>query len=189
VAADATFIYVAPNEAGKSGTVILEARSKRGVGKATLDFTTAIAPTVTITGTVKYTFGYMRGTAAIDLTMTPSPDGSYAGTAQVRMTGAMASPGTTCTPATWNEAIELGGVLTSEGDQQVLVISTTGSAPTGAPSPMKCTTAGVTINTRTTLLTSTLFGEVHLLLADGSQPFLVSSAGGKASGTVSVQLR
>jgi len=190
VAADATFAYTAPNEAGKSGTVILEARSKRGVGKATLDFTTAVAPTVTITGTVPYTFGFgfMKGTATIDLTMTPSPDGSYTGTAQVRMTGQLKSPGTTCAPATWKEAIELGGVLTSEDDQQVLVISTTGSAPTGASRPMKCTTAGVTINTGTTLLTSTLFGEVHLRLADGDQAFLVSSAAGKASGTVSVKL-
>ena len=191
VKADATFIYTAPDEAGKGGTVTLEARSKRGVGKATLDFTTAIAPTVTITGTVPYAFGsgFMKGTATIDLTMTPSPDGTYTGTAQVRMTGQLKSPGTTCTTATWNEAIELRGTLTSEDDQPVLVITTTGSAPTGALRPIKCTTAGVTINTKTSLLTSTLFGDVHVRLADGNQAFVVSSAAGTASGTVSVKLR
>jgi hypothetical protein len=40
VPADATFSYVAPDQAGKSGTVSLEARSRRGVGKATLELTT-----------------------------------------------------------------------------------------------------------------------------------------------------
>jgi hypothetical protein len=40
VPADATFSYVAPDQAGKSGTVSLEARSRRGVAKATLDLMT-----------------------------------------------------------------------------------------------------------------------------------------------------
>jgi hypothetical protein len=38
--ADATFSYVAPGERDQQATVSLEARSKRGVGKATLDFDT-----------------------------------------------------------------------------------------------------------------------------------------------------
>ena len=42
VRADATFSYVAPDQIGRSGTVALEARSKRGVGKATIEFTTAV---------------------------------------------------------------------------------------------------------------------------------------------------
>jgi len=40
VPADATFQYVAPDVAGKGGSVNFEARSKRGVGKATIDFGT-----------------------------------------------------------------------------------------------------------------------------------------------------
>lgn len=40
VAADATFNYVAPDKKDQSGTVSLESRSRRGVGKATLDFDT-----------------------------------------------------------------------------------------------------------------------------------------------------
>lgn len=40
VPADAKFTYVAPGEKNKKGTVSFEARSKRGVGKATLDFDT-----------------------------------------------------------------------------------------------------------------------------------------------------
>jgi hypothetical protein len=188
VAADATFTYVAPDEAGKSGTVTLEARSKRGVGKATLDFTTAVAPTVTITGPVQYSFNGMTGTATIDLTMSPSPDGSYTGTAQVRMTGTMKLMQTSCTRATWTEAIDLSGELTSEGDDQVLVISTTGEAPSGTSRPMECTTAGVTVQSRTPLLSSSLFGEARIRLVDGDQAFVVTVAPGKVSGTVRVKL-
>lgn len=41
VPADATFTYVAPGEVGQSATVALEARSRRGVGKASLTFDTS----------------------------------------------------------------------------------------------------------------------------------------------------
>ena len=40
VPADATFTYTAPDEVDKTGTVSLEARSKRGVAKASIDFDT-----------------------------------------------------------------------------------------------------------------------------------------------------
>lgn len=40
VRADATFIYVAPNEKEQNATVALEARSRRGIGKAELAFDT-----------------------------------------------------------------------------------------------------------------------------------------------------
>jgi hypothetical protein len=40
VNADATFTYTAPNAPNKSGTVSMEARSKRGVAKASIDFDT-----------------------------------------------------------------------------------------------------------------------------------------------------
>lgn len=40
VPADATFIYTAPTEPQKTGTVSLESRSKRGVGKASIRFDT-----------------------------------------------------------------------------------------------------------------------------------------------------
>jgi hypothetical protein len=40
VKADATFTYVAPGEKDKSASVALEARSKRGVAKASIDFDT-----------------------------------------------------------------------------------------------------------------------------------------------------
>ncbi len=40
VPADATFTYTAPGEVDKTGTVSLEARSKRGVAKASIDFDT-----------------------------------------------------------------------------------------------------------------------------------------------------
>ncbi len=46
VPADAEFTYVAPDEQDETGQVSLEARSKRGVGKATIDFDT-LAPTPT----------------------------------------------------------------------------------------------------------------------------------------------
>jgi hypothetical protein len=189
VPADATFSYVAPDQAGKSGSVTLEARSKRGVGKATLDLSTGARPTVTITGKVKYAFsGGTSGTAAIDLTMRPSPDGSYTGTAEVRMTGSMKMLQTRCARAKWIEAIDLSGTLTSQGDDQVLVISTTGSAPRGRSRPMKCTTAGITVRSGTPLLSSSLFGEVRVRLADGKQAFLVTVAPGTVTGTVTVRL-
>ena len=41
VPADATFNYLAPDEPNKSGTVSLEARSKRGVAKADITLDTA----------------------------------------------------------------------------------------------------------------------------------------------------
>ncbi len=57
--ADAEFTYDAPGERDKSGTVQLEARSKRGVAKATIQFDTKQAgyiasggTTVTFTGTI-----------------------------------------------------------------------------------------------------------------------------------------
>ena len=50
VPADATFTYTAPDEVNKTGTVSLEARSKRGVAKATIDFDTAAAFAYSITG-------------------------------------------------------------------------------------------------------------------------------------------
>ncbi len=40
VPADATFTYVAPEQKNEKGTVALESRSRRGVGKATIDFDT-----------------------------------------------------------------------------------------------------------------------------------------------------
>jgi hypothetical protein len=40
VPADATFTYIAPGEKNQTGTVALESRSKRGVGRATIDFDT-----------------------------------------------------------------------------------------------------------------------------------------------------
>jgi hypothetical protein len=40
VPADATFRYLAPGETGQQATVAFESRSKRGVGKATIDFDT-----------------------------------------------------------------------------------------------------------------------------------------------------
>ena len=58
VPADATFTYLAPDEKNKTGTVSLEARSKRGVAKAAIDFDTAGVYTasggseVTFSGTV-----------------------------------------------------------------------------------------------------------------------------------------
>jgi hypothetical protein len=130
----------------------------------------------------------MTGTATIDLTMKPSPDGSYTGTARVSMTGALKMMQTTCKTARWSETIELTGVLTTEGDKQVLVISTTGAAPVGATRPMTCTTAGISVPSRTPYLTSSLFGEAHVGLEDGAQDFVVEAAPGTVSGTVNVKL-
>ena len=60
VPADATFTYVAPNVVNETGVVSLEARSRRGIGKATLDFDTQPAgytasgggDGISITGTI-----------------------------------------------------------------------------------------------------------------------------------------
>ncbi|HSM66218.1 MAG TPA: hypothetical protein VK860_07930 [Ilumatobacteraceae bacterium] len=41
IAIDAAVTYLAPDEANKAGSVALESRSRRGVGRATLDFDTA----------------------------------------------------------------------------------------------------------------------------------------------------
>ena len=54
VAADATFTYTAPDAINKSGTVSLEARSKRGVAKASIDFDTV--GTYTASGGTEVTF-------------------------------------------------------------------------------------------------------------------------------------
>jgi hypothetical protein len=48
--ADAEFTYTAPGENDKTGTVALEARSKRGVGKATINFDTKAAYAYQIVG-------------------------------------------------------------------------------------------------------------------------------------------
>jgi hypothetical protein len=188
VPADATFTYAAPDQIGKSGTVSLEARSKRGVAKVSVDLTTAAAHTVTITGPLKYSFNGFSGTATIDLTMSRSPDGTFAGTAQVRMTGSMKMTQTRCKRAKWTETIDLTGELTGEMGDQVLAISTTGVAPQGRSRPMPCTTAGVTVRSVTPHLSSSLFGGAHVRLVDGDQAFTVTAAPGKVSGTVNVKL-
>ena len=54
------------------------------------------------------------------------------------MTGSMKMLQTRCERAKWTEAIDLSGVVTSEDDHQVLVISTSGAAPRGRSRPMKC---------------------------------------------------
>ncbi len=66
-----------------------EARSKRGVGKATIDFSTAASPIVTVTGALNYNLMGMAGTANLIVTMTPAPGGEYSGTAELQMTGTM----------------------------------------------------------------------------------------------------
>ncbi len=48
--ADAEFTYTAPGEKDRTGTVALEARSKRGVGKATINFDTNAAYAYQIVG-------------------------------------------------------------------------------------------------------------------------------------------
>jgi hypothetical protein len=50
VPADATFTYAASDEVNQTGTVSLEARSKRGVAKASIDFDTAASFAYSITG-------------------------------------------------------------------------------------------------------------------------------------------
>ncbi len=184
--ADAEFTYTAPQAEGKSGTVSFEARSKRGVGKATIDFSTAASPTVTVAGALIYDMTGMVGTANFTVTMTPTPGGEYSGTAELQMTGTMNSMSTTCSSVAWAESLDLMGTLKVENDQEVLVISTTGEAPRGAPVPMTCTTAGVEIQSKSPLLSSTLLADLHVQLVDGAQPFVTSLS--PATGTLSATM-
>ncbi|MEI8238900.1 MAG: hypothetical protein WCI22_05725 [Actinomycetota bacterium] len=97
VPADATFHYVAPDEAGKGGSVSFESRSKRGVGKATIDFGTKGAYTasggtpVSFTGVVpdlakQFT---LQGTGpGFTVTFTFTPSSATAGTLEYRGSGA-----------------------------------------------------------------------------------------------------
>ncbi len=78
------------------------------------------------------------------------------------------------------------GTLRVESEQEVLVISKIGEAPTGQPVPMTCTTAGVTVQSKSQLLSSSLLGDLHVLLVDGDQPFVDSLS--PATGTLSVTL-
>jgi hypothetical protein len=50
VPADATFTYTAPGEKNKTGTVSLDARSRRGVAKASIDFDTSAPGAYHVTG-------------------------------------------------------------------------------------------------------------------------------------------
>lgn len=184
--ADAEFTYTAPDEEGKGGTVSFESRSKRGVGKATIDFSTAASPVVTVAGALNYNLTGMAGTANLAVTMTPAPGGEYSGTAELQMTGTMNAMATTCTGVAWAESIDLMGTLRTENDQQVLVISTIGEPPRGNPVPMTCTTAGVSVQSRSPLLSSSLIGDLHVVLVDGDQPFVDSLS--PATGTLSVTL-
>ncbi len=184
--ADATFTYVAPDEKNKTGTVDLEARSKRGIARATLDFTTAASPPVAMKGNVTFSMMGMAGSATFDVTMVPGEDETYTGTAEVQLSGAFSSMATTCTAASWTESIDLMGTLTTENDEQVLVVSTTGDAPLGNPVPMTCTTAGVSVESTTPLISSTLFGELRVRVVDGDQPFTDTIS--PAKGTITVTL-
>jgi hypothetical protein len=103
VKADATFTYVAPSEKDKSASVALEARSKRGVAKASVDFDTkpgsyevsgtmpSVPAGTTFTGTIckadkpftVQTTGDMIGTASF------TPKNATAGS--VRFTGKVAN--------------------------------------------------------------------------------------------------
>ena len=183
---DAEFEYGAPDEPNKTGTVALEARSRRGVGKAKIDFDTAGSPTVHIAGPVTYSLMGAEGTALIDLTLAPDPDGSYTGTASLQVTGGFNFMQTSCTSATWTESIDLMATLTTENDEQVLVITTIGEAPRGTPVATECTTAGVRIPSRSSLLSSSLFGEVRIRVVSGDQAFVDTVTPGIVSGTVSV---
>jgi len=78
---DATFTYRAPNESGKGGTVALEARSRRGVGKAEIVFDTTAGYTasgtsggVTFTGTV----ASLTESFTIEISFPGSESGSFA---------------------------------------------------------------------------------------------------------------
>jgi len=186
VPADAEFTYQAPNESDKTGQVALEARSRRGVGKAKIDFGTASSPTVRIAGPVTYSLMGAEGTALIDLTLASGPDGAYTGTASLQVTGGFNFMQTSCTSATWAESIDLMATLTTENDEQVLVITTIGEAPRGTPVPTECTTAGVRVPSRSSLLSSSLFGEVRIRVVDGDQAFVDTVTPGTVGGTVSV---
>lgn len=186
LAADAEFTYTASEEEGKGGTVTFEARSKRGVGKAKIDFTTAAARTVTMQAAVNYSFAGLTGTANFTVTMVPAPGGTYSGTAEFQVTGSLASPSTTCAAANWAESLDLAGTLSHENDQDVLIISTIGEAPRGTPVPRVCTTAGISIQSQTSLISSTLIGDLHVGLVDGDQPFVDTLS--PATGTLTVTL-
>jgi len=188
VPADAEFTYQAPGEKDKTGQVALEARSRRGVGKATIDFDTAGSPTVRIAGPVTYSLMGAEGTALVDLTLAPDPDGAYTGTASLQVTGGFNFMQTSCTSATWTESIDLMATLTTENDEQVLVITTIGEAPRGTPVPTECTTAGVRTPSRSSLLSSSLFGEVRIRVVNGDQAFVDVITPGTVGGTVSVTL-
>ena len=75
VPADATFTYVAPNVVNETGAVALEARSRRGIGKATLDFDTKPAGY-----TAAYTGGGISITGTIpDLSKPFTTEGVFTG--------------------------------------------------------------------------------------------------------------
>jgi hypothetical protein len=188
VPADATFTYLAPGEKDKTGAVSFESRSKRGVGKASINFDTKQAPrpTVRIAGPVTFSLTGLEGTALIDVTLTPGPDGAYSGTAEAQITGALNAMQTTCTPATWTESIDLMATLTTENDEQVLIISTVGEAPRGTPVPTTCTTAGIEIPSRSPLISSSLFGEFRIRVVNGDQDFVDTVSPGTIAGTVAV---
>ena len=53
-------------------------------------------------------------------------------------------------------------------------------------STLRPTTAGVTVQSKSQLLSSSLLGDLHVLLVDGDQPFVDSLS--PATGTLSVTL-
>ena len=73
VPADATFTYTAPDETNKTGTVSLEARSKRGVAKASIDFDTAGG--YTASGGTEVTFSGTVADLAAPFTLTGAGQG------------------------------------------------------------------------------------------------------------------
>ena len=146
------------------------------------------SPTVRIAGPVGYSLMVAEGTAVIDLTLAPDPDGAYTGTANLQMTGGINFMQTTCPSTTWTESIDLMATLTTENDEQVLVISTIGEAPRGTPVPTECTTAGVRVPSRSPLLSSSLFGEVRIRVVNGDQAFVDTITPGTVEGTVNVTL-
>lgn len=90
VSADARFAYLAPGERDKSATVSLEARSRRGVAKATIDFDTR-PPAYTASGQDEVTFS---GTVA-SITAPFTVDGTFpGGRATFRFDGASEDGGT-----------------------------------------------------------------------------------------------
>lgn len=87
--ADATFTYTAPDQRDKSGTVALEARSRRGVAKASIDFDTR-QPAYTASGQDEVTFS---GTVA-SITAPFTVDGTFpGGRATFRFDGASENGG------------------------------------------------------------------------------------------------